>query len=95
MMFLPCWVTSKSKPLRASLAVKLSKDKTYQPNGKNNFKQVVVLTDSANSSATFIMSRALRQSGQATLVGELPGGNAKGQNGGQMFFETAQYPDQH
>lgn len=63
-----------------------SKDKTYQPNGKNNFKQVVVLTDSANSSATFIMSRALRQSGQATLVGELLGGNAKGQNGGQMFF---------
>lgn len=60
--------------------------KTFEPNGKNNFKQVLVLTDGANSSATFIMSRALKQSGQATLVGETLGGNAKGQTGGQMFF---------
>lgn len=61
-------------------------EQTYQPNGKNSFEKVIVLTDGANSSATFIMSRSLKQSGQVILVGETLGGNTKGQNGGQMFF---------
>ena len=65
-----------------------SKSKTYKPNGKNNFEKVILLTDAANSSATFIMSRLLKtyQRGQVQLVGETLGGNPKGQNGGQMFF---------
>lgn len=44
-----------------------------------------LLTDEANSSATFLMAKAAKESKLATLVGQSTGGNMKGITGGQMF----------
>ncbi|QNP41762.1 S41 family peptidase [Lysobacter solisilvae (ex Woo and Kim 2022)] len=48
--------------------------------------RVFVLTDAANSSATFQFALQARRSGLATLVGQATGGNRRGINGGAFFF---------
>ncbi len=48
--------------------------------------KVFMLTDAANSSATFYIALMARQSGMATLVGQTTGGTLRGINGGMMFF---------
>ncbi len=50
--------------------------------------QVYLLMGPANSSATFLLSRILKEHNIATLVGQESGGNLKGTNGGQIFFLT-------
>lgn len=45
-----------------------------------------LLVDAANSSATFILAKTLKENGLATLVGQTTGGNQKGINGGQLMF---------
>lgn len=53
----------------------------------NAFKgNTYLLTDAANSSATFFLAAGLQQNNIATLVGSQTGGNLKGTNGGQLFF---------
>ena len=50
--------------------------------------RVVVLVDSANSSATFQFAQLMQSKHLATLVGEPTGGNQRGINGGAFFFLT-------
>lgn len=47
---------------------------------------IYLLVDAANSSATFILAKTLKENGLATLVGQTTGGNQKGINGGQLMF---------
>ncbi len=47
---------------------------------------VYLLTDGSNSSATFMMAKALKSKNLATTVGESTGGNLMGTTGGQMFM---------
>ena len=47
---------------------------------------VYLLTNGANSSASFFLAEAAKANALATLVGETTGGNQKGINGGMMFF---------
>ena len=55
----------------------------------NHFQgKVYLLTDAANSSATFILARAFCDYKLGTLVGEPTGGTRQGINGGQIFFFT-------
>ncbi len=69
--------------------------KTDQPkdvvlsSGKNAFKgQLYLITDSGNSSLTFLMAQLLKDNDAAILVGQNTGGNRKGINGGMIFFLT-------
>lgn len=48
--------------------------------------KLIVLTDAANSSATFQFAYAARRNGLATLVGQTTGGNQRGINGSAFFF---------
>ncbi len=48
--------------------------------------KVYLLVDAANSSATFILAKILKENGLATLVGQTTGGNQRGINGGQIMF---------
>lgn len=59
---------------------------------KLNFQgKVVILTDAANSSATFYLSKYSKENHLATLVGQTTGGNLMGTNGGSMFFLNLPY----
>ncbi len=49
-------------------------------------KPLVVLTDAANSSATFVFAQRVKASGAGKLVGEATGGNQRGINGSAFFF---------
>jgi hypothetical protein len=54
---------------------------------KNGFEgKVYLLTDAANSSATFYMAGNYRKMGLATLVGQTTGASKKGINAGNYFF---------
>jgi hypothetical protein len=67
----------------------LVKDKkTNQfPRQKNAFQgQVYLLVDAANSSATFYLSKIIKESRLATLIGQTTGGSLQGLNGGQTAF---------
>jgi hypothetical protein len=48
--------------------------------------KLIVLIDSANSSATFQFAQAVRRNGLGVLLGEPTGGNQRGINGGAFFF---------
>ena len=48
--------------------------------------EVYLLTNGANSSASFFLAEAAKENKLATLIGEETGGNRKGINGGMMFF---------
>lgn len=50
--------------------------------------QVVALVGPQNSSAGFLLARALKHTGAATLVGQTTGGNLRGLNGGQLAWIT-------
>lgn len=48
--------------------------------------KLIVLIDSANSSATFQFARTVQRNGLGVLLGEPTGGNQRGINGGAFFF---------
>ena len=57
------------------------------PRQKNAFQgQVYLLVDAANSSATFYLSKIMKESRLATLIGQTTGGSLQGINGGQTAF---------
>lgn len=59
-----------------------------EPNPLNYPGKVVVLVGPQNSSAGFLLARALKVTGAATLVGQPTGGNLRGLNGGQLAWIT-------
>jgi Peptidase family S41 len=59
---------------------------TVKAKGPRIDKPLVVLTDAANSSATFAFAQRVKASGAGKLVGEATGGNQRGINGGAFFF---------
>lgn len=59
---------------------------TIRPRGRRFAGPLVVLTDSACSSATFQFANAVRTAGLGTLVGETTGGSRRGLNGSAYFF---------
>jgi Peptidase family S41 len=59
---------------------------TVKPKGTRIDKPLVVLTDAANSSATFAFAQRVKTSRVGKLVGEATGGNQRGINGGAFFF---------
>lgn len=61
-------------------------DTTVKAKGPRIDKPLVVLTDAANSSATFAFAQRVKRSGAGKLVGEATGGNQRGGNGGAFFF---------
>ncbi len=50
--------------------------------------KVLVLVGPQNSSAGFLLARALKSTGAATLLGQATGGNLRGLNGGQLAWIT-------
>jgi Peptidase family S41 len=59
---------------------------TIKPQGARIDKPLVVLTDAANSSATFTFAQRVKSTRVGKLVGEATGGNQRGINGGAFFF---------
>jgi Peptidase family S41 len=59
---------------------------TIKPKAERIDKPLVVLTDAANSSATFAFAQRVKASRAGKLVGEATGGNQRGINGGAFFF---------
>ena len=57
-----------------------------RPHGRRFVGRLIVLTDAANSSATFNFCEAVKTAGLGTLVGETTGGSRRGINGGAFFF---------
>ncbi len=57
-----------------------------RPAGKPFAGKVIILTDAANSSATFQFAQTMKERGLATLIGEPTGGNRRGINGGAFLF---------
>jgi len=56
------------------------------PKGPRYDGKLIVLTDAANSSATFQFANLVKANGLGTLVGETTGGSQRGINGGAFFF---------
>jgi hypothetical protein len=56
------------------------------PKGPRYDGKLIVLTDAANSSATFQFANLVKTNGLGTLVGETTGGSQRGINGGASFF---------
>lgn len=68
---------------------KNQKDTLFIPKRKRAFQgELLLLTNGANSSATFTLARILKQSGLARVIGQPTGGNMKGTTGGRMLFLT-------
>ena len=61
-------------------------ERKYTPGRKAWKGKTWLLTDAANSSATFYTAQFCKENQMATLVGEPTGGNQKGITGGMMFF---------
>lgn len=59
-----------------------------EPNALNYPGKVVALVGPQNSSAGFLVARAFKSTGVATLVGQTTGGNVRGLNGGQLAWIT-------
>jgi hypothetical protein len=59
---------------------------TVKPKGPRIDKPLVVLTDAANSSATFAFAQRVKSTRVGKLVGEATGGNQRGINGSAFFF---------
>ncbi len=61
-------------------------DTTVKPKGQRIDKPLVVLTDAANSSATFAFAQRVKATRVGKLVGEATGGSQRGINGGAFYF---------
>jgi hypothetical protein len=61
-------------------------DGIIRPTGRRYPGKTVVLTDAANSSATFMFAETIKAHGMATLIGQTTGGSLRGINGGAFFF---------
>jgi len=59
---------------------------TIQPKAPKFNGSVLVLVDSANSSATFLFAQQIKSCKLGTLIGETTGGNLRGFNGGNFYF---------
>jgi hypothetical protein len=57
-----------------------------RPAGRRFRGKLVVITDAANSSATFNFAQIVKDLSLGTLVGEMTGGSRRGLNGGAFFF---------
>lgn len=61
----------------------------YLPKRKTAFDgQVYLLCNAANSSATYLLTKYVKQYNWATIVGQTTGGNQRGITGGRLFFMT-------
>jgi hypothetical protein len=90
--FLDTWDDSfrdwgdKANPFDARFLALSSAESTIKPKAERIDKRLVVLTDAANSSATFSFAQRVKTARVGTLVGEATGGNQRGINGGAFFF---------
>ncbi len=77
----------KAKRFDARFLALPAADSTVRPQSPRiEGKTLVVLTDAANSSATFAFAQRVKDTRVGTLVGETTGGNQRGINGGAFFF---------
>jgi hypothetical protein len=78
--------SARAKPFDSRFFALPAGDGTVKPQGTRIDKPLVVLTDAANSSATFAFAQRVKGAGVGKLVGEATGGNQRGINGGAFFF---------
>jgi hypothetical protein len=79
------WGT-RAKPFDSRFFALPNEQSVVKPRGERIDKPLVVLTDAANSSATFHFAQRVKTSGAGRLVGEATGGNQRGINGSAFFF---------
>jgi C-terminal processing protease CtpA/Prc len=61
----------------------------YLPKRRTAYNgQVYFLCNAANSSATYLLTKYIKQYNWATIVGQTTGGNQRGITGGRLFFMT-------
>jgi hypothetical protein len=78
---------ARAKPFDARYFALPPGDTSIKPRGPRiEDKKLVVLTDAANSAATFLFAQRVKASGVGQLVGEASGGNQRGINGSAFFF---------
>jgi hypothetical protein len=77
---------ARAKPFDSRFFALASGESAVKPRGERIDKPLVVLTDAANSSATFAFAQRIKTSGAGKLVGGATGGNQRGINGGAFFF---------
>lgn len=70
------------------LAGRDTSDTVLRPCAQPFTGRTFVLIGPENSSATFLLARALKRTGAATLVGRTTGGNQRGINGGELAWVT-------
>lgn len=78
--------SNSAKPFDSRFFALPPAETTLRPKGKALALPLVVLTDAANSAATFSFAQRVKASGAGKLVGEATGGNQRGFNGGAFFF---------
>lgn len=81
-------LNSKAFEIRANDSVNAERGGTIEPLEPRFGGKVFVLVDAECSSATFQFAQQVRNCKVGTLVGQPTGGNAKGINGGAIFFTT-------
>jgi hypothetical protein len=77
---------SKAKRFDDRFFTLTGSDTTLKAKGTRIDKPLVVLTDAANSSATYTFAQRVKTTGVGKLVGETTGGNQRGINGSAFFF---------
>jgi hypothetical protein len=77
---------ARAKPFDGRFFALSANESVVKPRGERIDKPLMVLTDAANSSATFTFARRVKASGAGKLVGVATGGNQRGINGGAFFF---------
>lgn len=77
---------ARVKPFDSRFFALSANESVVKPRGERIDKPMVVLTDAANSSATFTFARRVKASGAGKLVGEPTGGNQRGINASAFFF---------
>jgi C-terminal processing protease CtpA/Prc len=78
--------SAKAKPFDSRFFALPNEQGVVRPRGERIDKPLVVLTDAANSSATFAFAQRVKTSGAGKLAGVATGGNQRGINGGAFFF---------
>lgn len=81
-------LNSKAFEIRGEDSVNAERGGTIEPLEPRFTGKVYVLVDAECSSATFQFAQQVRNYKVGTLVGQPTGGNAKGINGGAIFFAT-------
>jgi Peptidase family S41 len=76
----------KARPFDSRFFSLPAGETTLQPKGAALSLPLVVLTDAANSSATFAFAQRIKATGAGKLVGEATGGNQRGINASAFFF---------